>query len=97
MYIACLVNIFLLSSKVVLELLPKNHPVGLNWHINIKNRCKCALKANQALSNTIKQTQLRGEFDLVRPGLPGSGISTYLVDHCFISPHCSKMFFIISQ
>jgi hypothetical protein len=67
MYIACLVNIFLLSSKVVLELSSKNHPVGLNCYIKIKNRCKRALEANQAHSNTIKQTQLHGDFDLARP------------------------------
>jgi len=65
-YIACLVNIFLLSSKVVLELLSKSHPAVLNWYIKIKNSCKCSLEANEAQSNTIKKTHLHSDFDLAR-------------------------------
>jgi len=67
MYIACLVNVFLLSSKIVLELLSKSNPVVLNWYIKIKNRCKRSLEANEAHSNTIKKTQLCSDFDLARP------------------------------
>lgn len=66
MYITCLVNIFLLSSKVVLELFSKSHPVVLNWYIKIKNRCKHSLEANQAQSNTVQQTQLHSDFVLAR-------------------------------